>query len=141
MMRFRHRQKVAASVERTSAFFHDARNLTKLTPPYPAMRVNGGATAVVPGALFALRMDFGVFAFTWHSAIESVESDGSFTDTFQGVMFRQWRHTHRFTGEGAGCVVIDEVECEPVWWFRPFAGLFLKALFGFRRRVLPTALA
>jgi ligand-binding SRPBCC domain-containing protein len=115
MMRFRHIQNVAASVERTSTFFHDVRNLIKLTPPYPA--------------------------FTWNSVIERVESDGSFTDTFHGVMFRHWKHTHRFIAEGAGCRVIDEIECEPVWWFRPFAGLFLKALFGFRQWRLPAALA
>jgi ligand-binding SRPBCC domain-containing protein len=141
MMRFRHIQNVAASVERTSTFFHDVRNLIKLTPPYPAMHITGGATAVVPGAQFALRMDFGLFAFTWNSVIERVESDGSFTDTFHGVMFRHWKHTHRFIAEGAGCRVIDEIECEPVWWFRPFAGLFLKALFGFRQWRLPAALA
>jgi len=141
MIRFRHAQSVAASAESASAFFRDVRNLKQVTPPYPAMLIIGHDTAVVPGAQFAFRMDFGVFAFTWTSLIENVEADGSFTDTFQGAMFRLWRHTHRFLREGTGSVVIDEIECDPVWWFRPFAGMFLRALFRFRRRMLPAALA
>ena len=135
-MRYRHEQVVSAPVASVVSFFKDARNLVRLSPPFPIMRVAADRSAVVRGTVIPINLDFGIWSMNWNARIETVGEDGSFQDTLEGSAFRSWRHLHRFETRGAGTVITDEVTWEAAWWFRPFARAFVFALFRFRTRAL-----
>lgn len=133
-MKYVFTQVVPSSPDVVSGFFRDASNLPKVSPPFPPVRIASAETEVRPGARIVLRIGFGPVAMNWNTLIEDVREDGSFTDSFSGLAFRKWRHTHSFKPAGDGCAIVDELELEPAWWFRPFAGIFVRSLFSFRRR-------
>jgi len=133
-------QELHLPVERTRAFFSDVRNLRKISPAFPRMEIGFEDPRITKGAEFRIQLWFGVGALTWISRIETVGSDGSFTDTFSGRLFHHWRHTHRFVPSGGGTIVLDEIAYRPAWWFAPFAGGFVRLLFIYRRRLLPRAI-
>jgi ligand-binding SRPBCC domain-containing protein len=133
-MRFRCSQWVGTGPERVIAFFHDVGNLLRVTPSFPRLRLEAPlGTQVHPGAGFTLTMDLGLGSFSWNTVVESVLPDGTFTDTFTGSVFHEWRHTHRFSPVRGGTIIHDEIECRPAWWFSPFAWVFVRMLFAFRQ--------
>jgi ligand-binding SRPBCC domain-containing protein len=135
-MTYTHLQHVAAPVDRVRAFFRDARNLVRVSPRYPAMRISGDHSAMTAGNVIPIRLDFGIVAMTLNSTIEEVGTDGSFRDTFRGFGFRSWCHRHRFEQEDSGTAILDEITYEPDWWFRPVASLCIRLLFSFRTSAL-----
>lgn len=135
-MRYHHEQRVRAAQPRVVEFFHDAVNLLKITPPFPRATIPAGETRVVPGAVIPLRVSVGPFATHWDTTIERVDPDGTFVDVSSTALFRRWRHTHRFLGDGEGCMIVDAIEAEPAPWLAPGAGLVIRALFAYRRRAL-----
>ncbi len=139
-MRFRFEQELPVPFERVKRFFGDVSNLKKITPAYPALTIVAPSTAVTAGSAFLLILDFGLFSFRWNSLIEFVNPDGTFADTFSGPVFGRWHHKHSFVSTASGTRLVDEIECEPVWWFAPFAWLFVHALFVYRRMSLPRVL-
>lgn len=131
------RQELDVPVERVREFFSDVRNLKKVSPPFPRMEIGFDDPRVIKGSEFEMRLRFGIGSTALVSRIEHVEPDGSFTDTLRGGPFLRWHHTHRFLPSGEGALVLDELEFEPAWWFAPFAGVMVRLLFLYRRRVLP----
>ncbi len=135
-MKFRFQQVVPVPHHRVVEFFSDVSNLRRISPPYPALSIAATSTAVVPGAEFCLLLNFGVFNVSWKSVIASVIPERSFTDTCSGSMFRVWKHMHQYEPIADGSLLTDEIECEPVWWLRPFAWFFVNTLFMYRRFAL-----
>jgi ligand-binding SRPBCC domain-containing protein len=129
-------QLVNAPMPALRRFFHDVNNLPRLAPPFPSVSLVDAAGPVEAGATFRLRVAAGPLSMTWFARIEEVRSDGSFTDSFGGGPFRSWRHTHEFEAAGDQTIARDIVEIEPSWWFTPFAPLFVRSLFLYRRRAL-----
>jgi ligand-binding SRPBCC domain-containing protein len=133
-LQFTFSQRVGAGSDTVAAFFHDVANLLRVTPAFPPLRLEApSGTRVRPGAGFTMTMDFGITSFSWNTVIESVLPDGTFTDVFRGNVFREWRHTHRFSPAEGGTIIHDEIECRPAWWFSPFAWFFVRVLFVFRQ--------
>lgn len=128
--------RVPAPKGRIVAFFGDAQNLPRISPPYPMIKILSGETRVVAGAEFRIELNFVVFRTLWLTRVERVEPDGSFVDTFSGGVFRHWRHTHRFLQDGDGTLIIDDVTYEPRTWLRPIAPTILRIMFAARRRAL-----
>jgi ligand-binding SRPBCC domain-containing protein len=135
-MIYTHLQQVAAPVDRVQAFFSDARNLVKVSPRYPVMRIPECHSAIAAGNVLPIGLDFGIVAVTLYSTIEEVGIDGSFRDSFRGFGFRSWCHRHCFKQEARGTTIVDEITCEPQWWLRPFAPLCLRLLFSVRSSAL-----
>jgi ligand-binding SRPBCC domain-containing protein len=135
-LKFHFTQELNAPINQVARFFADVNNLKRITPSYPRMNIVASTTGVVQGTKFLLTLDFGLFTFRWVSFIEAVGSDGAFTDSFSGNLFRLWRHSHSFQAIPAGSLVIDDIECEPAWWLTPFAPVFVYGLFFYRRRAL-----
>lgn len=133
--------RVRAPHDTVVAFFGDVRNLPDISPPYPILSVLSDTTRVVAGAEFRIELDFLCFRQQWLTRVEEVAPDGSFVDTFSAGVFRGWRHTHRFVPEGAGTVIVDEVEYDPVPWFRMFAPITVRVMFAVRRRALQRRLS
>jgi ligand-binding SRPBCC domain-containing protein len=133
-LRFRFERTVRAEKDVVVSFFHDVANIVRVTPAFPPADLDAPhGTRVQPGISFTVRMNLRVTRLSWHTRIESLQPDGSFTDIFRGNFFREWRHTHRFSRTGTGTSISDDIECRPVWWFVPFAWLFVRGLFVFRQ--------
>lgn len=133
-LRFTFSQQVSSGSEKVIAFFHDVGNVLRISPAFPPLRLEApSGTQVQAGAGFRLTMDLGLGSFSWNTVIESVLADGTFTDTFTGSVFREWRHTHRFSPVHGGTIIHDEIECRPAWWFSPLAWAFVRMLFSFRK--------
>jgi ligand-binding SRPBCC domain-containing protein len=135
-MRFRFVQYVSAPSDAIAAFFRDARNLLSISPPFPRLRILSEQSRIQQGRTIALRLDFVVFHVRWNSFIERDVPGEFFTDTFDGKLIRRWTHTHRFSPNGNGTILTDEISCEPVWWTAPFVWLAVQMLFLYRRFAL-----
>jgi ligand-binding SRPBCC domain-containing protein len=129
---FNFEQTVRAEKEAVVSFFHDVSNLVRVTPAPVRLSAPLG-THVQPGVSFTLLINLWITRLSWHTLVESLQPDGTFTDIFHGPLFREWRHTHRFSRAGSGTSISDDIECRPVWWFAPFAWLLVRSLFFFRR--------
>ena len=70
------RQELDLPVEKVRAFFSDVRNLRKISPPFPRMKISYDEPRIIPGAEFRIRLHFGIGALTWVSRIEGVAPDG-----------------------------------------------------------------
>lgn len=140
-MRFVITQLVTAPAERVREFYSDVKNLKRVSPPFPLMRIEGEDTRIEAGRQFAIMLDFLLFELKWNSTIESVVPGEYFVDTFRGSVVRHWRHIHRYRKHEQGTLLIDEIECEVSPVIRPFAWFGIRALFGFRKRAFAKALA
>lgn len=136
MRRFLFRCAVEAPPERVSAFFFDVRNLARISPPFPKIRIAGEDGRVRTGREFMVELDFGVFRRTVRTVIAAVDGEGGFTDALSLPAMHRWVHTHRFQPNGAGTMIEDEITCEPAWWLAPALGPLLGAMFAFRSRAL-----
>jgi ligand-binding SRPBCC domain-containing protein len=135
-MRFRFVQYVAAPTDAIAAFYSDARNLLRISPPFPRLRILSEQSRVEQGRTISLGLDFILFRVRWDSCIERHVPGEFFTDTFDGKVIRRWTHTHRFSRNGNGTMLTDEISCEPVWWAVPFVWVAVQMLFVYRRVAL-----
>lgn len=129
-----------APLSRVAAFYSDVRNLAKISPPFPRLRILAEDTAVEEGKTFEIELDFIIFAMRWRSFIEKVHPGSFFVDTAQTKLLRTWRHVHRYESTTNGTLLTDEVLCDPVRWVAPFIGIGLWMLFAFRRRAIERVL-
>jgi len=92
------------------AFFAEAGNLERLTPPELKFRIlTPTPIAMRPGALidYALSL-FGV-RFSWRSEITVWEPETRFVDIQVRGPYAEWVHTHTFEDEDGGTLVRDSV--------------------------------
>ncbi|HVF91544.1 MAG TPA: SRPBCC family protein [Blastocatellia bacterium] len=79
------------------AFFGDAFNLERITPPLLHFRVLSYAPVKMrAGALLDYRLALFGVPFYWRTLIESWTPEESFVDTQIKGPYRLWRHTHTF---------------------------------------------
>ena len=140
-MTFQFTQELDVPFDKVVRFFGDVRNLSSISPPYPRMEVVSPSPYVKKGAQFRIQLDFGSFSVQLLSVIDEVGENGMFVDSFRGGLFRVWRHTHAFQPMNEKCLVIDAIECDPSWWFAPFAWVGVHLLFVYRQRALRSVLA
>ena len=139
-----HRLERVQTIHRGSdevfAFFADAANLERLTPPFLRFRILTALPIPMSAGTrieYSLRL-FGL-PFTWRTLITQWEPGVSFVDEQESGPYALWRHTHRFESQGAKTIMHDLVEyAEP---FGPLGsvahGLVVKRtverIFDFRR--------
>ena len=130
------------------AFFADATNLERITPPWlhfeirspQPIAMRAGATIDYQLSLFGLK-------FPWRTLIESFDPESGFVDVQTEGPYRSWRHSHAFSDAPAGTLVRDRVEYEVP--FGPFGELArrlfvarqLRRIFDFRRAAIEEAFA
>lgn len=105
---------VPTSPEHTFAFFADASNLQRLTPPWLDFRI---LTPLPIEMREGTRIDYRIRLYgvpiPWASRIDVWEDGVRFVDRQLMGPYRWWRHEHRFDPVSTGTRVIDEVEFVP----------------------------
>jgi ligand-binding SRPBCC domain-containing protein len=105
---------VPASVQETFAFFSDASNLERLTPPW----LNFGIRTPMPVTMReGLEIDYRIvlygIPFPWRTRIDVWEPGRRFVDRQTLGPYRWWRHEHAFAEVPGGTRVHDHVEYVP----------------------------
>jgi ligand-binding SRPBCC domain-containing protein len=97
--------------EEVFAFFADARNLERLTPPWLRFELlTSGTLALGMGAVIDYRLRLHGIPIAWQSEIAVWEPPARFVDVQRRGPYRRWRHEHAFVERDGGTLVRDRVE-------------------------------
>lgn len=100
-----------APIEEVFAFFSDARNLEKLTPPYLQFQVlNEGPIEMRKGGLIDYRLRLRGIPIQWRTEITEWEPGRMFADNQLKGPYRKWYHTHTFESVDGGTLMRDRIE-------------------------------
>lgn len=131
---------VPASLEDTFAFFSDASNLDRLTPPWLNFRIQ---TPMPVAMREGLEIDYRIVLrgvpIPWRSRIDVWEPCVRFVDRQLLGPYRWWHHEHRFEPVSGGTRVIDHVEFVPRlrWVSRWLVRRDVERIFAYRQHTLP----
>ncbi len=137
--RLEREQSLPQPVEDVFAFFADARNLERLTPPLLRFEVlTPGPIEMRPGALIEYRLRLHGVGVDWLTRIEEWEPGVRFVDMQLAGPYRLWHHTHTFETSGSGTLMRDTVRYAlPAWPLgelaRSLVARDLDRIFAFRR--------
>ena len=93
------------------AFFSDARNLERITPPWVSFQIlTPGDIPLRAGALIDYRIRVHGVPLRWQSEITVWEPGRRFVDEQRRGPYRLWIHEHRFTPKDGGTLITDHVE-------------------------------
>ena len=124
-------------------FFADARNLEALTPPWVRFEISTPSPIEMrAGALIDYRLRVHGLPLRWRSEITAWDPPYRFVDEQRRGPYRAWRHEHRFTAEGGGTLVEDDVTYAVLGGAivdRLFVRRDLERIFAFRREALRAA--
>jgi ligand-binding SRPBCC domain-containing protein len=109
--RLERRQHLRQPPERVFAFFAEAHNLERITPPWLRFELlAGGPSEMSVGALIDYRLHLHRLPVRWTSRIEEWEPGRGFVDRQLRGPYRLWHHRHTFTAQDGGTVVGDVVD-------------------------------
>jgi ligand-binding SRPBCC domain-containing protein len=92
------------------AFFSDATNLQRLTPPVLRFTVLTPAPIEMrAGARIEYRLRLRGVPLRWTTGITNWDPPDRFVDTQLRGPYREWTHTHTFEGQDEGTLVRDHV--------------------------------
>lgn len=133
-------QFVEAPRDKVFAFFSDACELERLTPPWLKFSVLTPAPIDLhPGRLIDYKLRVHGIPLRWQSRIETWEPPHRFSDFQVRGPYRLWNHLHTFEEVDDGTLCLDEVEYA-FWGGKLVHNLFvrrdLERIFAYRSRVL-----
>ena len=94
------------------AFFADAYNLERITPPELRFRIVEHEGDMGTGARIAYRLRLFGVPFGWRTLISRWEPETAFVDEMTSGPYRRWVHLHTFEPAPGGTLVRDRVEYE-----------------------------
>lgn len=104
-------QIVAQPRSEVFAFFADAANLERLTPPFLAFHIlTPSPIEMKAGALIDYRIRLSGIPLRWRTRIEELVPDTRFVDVQLKGPYARWHHTHTFRDVPGGTEVGDRVE-------------------------------
>ena len=129
------------------AFFADAHNLERITPPFLKFRLLAdGPIAMHRGATIDYRLGLHGIPMSWRSEITGWNPPDGFVDEQRRGPYAEWVHTHRFADTDGGTRVTDEVRYRlrgPDFATRIINALLVepdtRRIFEFRHRALEDA--
>ncbi|HXG89761.1 MAG TPA: SRPBCC family protein [Vicinamibacterales bacterium] len=139
LSRLRREAIVAAPRDETFAFFSDAANLERLTPPWLKFRITTPMPITMGvGAEFEYRIVLHGITIPWRTQIDEWEPGRRFVDRQLQGPYRWWRHEHRFESVEGGTRVIDDVEYLPRanWLVAGWVRRDVERIFAFRQDAL-----
>jgi ligand-binding SRPBCC domain-containing protein len=140
--------ELARPIDEVFAFFADARNLERITPPELAFRIlTPGPIEIRAGTLIDYQLSLFGVKFQWTTEIRDWEPPHRFVDVQLRGPYRRWIHTHRFESVPGGTRIVDDVDYAlPLWpageVARPIVAFQLGRIFRYRsdatRRLIET---
>ena len=139
-----HRETIVPHpLDETFAFFADAGNLERLTPPWLNFRIlTPRPIAMHEGAIIDYRIVLYGVPIPWRTRIDVWEPGTRFVDRQLSGPYLWWHHEHRFESTPAGTRIIDHVEYVPRvrWISGPLVRRDVERIFAYRQSVLPSIL-
>lgn len=124
------------------AFFAEAGNLERITPPELKFHIlTPQPVTIRQGSLIDYRLKLFGVGFGWQTLISTWEPPLMFVDQQARGPYRQWIHTHRFVENPDGTEVLDHVEYQlPLWPIGEIALPIVKRqvnrIFDYREQVI-----
>jgi ligand-binding SRPBCC domain-containing protein len=105
------RMRIERPVEAVFAFFADARNLERITPPGIRFRILGEPPpALRAGIEIDYQLRLRAIPLRWRSRITAWQPPHRFVDEQARGPYRLWRHEHLFERDGDATLASDHVE-------------------------------
>jgi ligand-binding SRPBCC domain-containing protein len=139
-----HREVIVPTpLDVTFAFFSNAANLERLTPPWLSFRIRSPLPIDMrEGAIIDYRITLHGWPIPWRTRIDVWEPGVRFVDRQIRGPYRWWHHEHRFEAVPGGTKVIDLVEYVPR--ARLISGPMVRRdvarIFAYRQTMLPQLL-
>ncbi len=102
-------QVVPVSLEQAFAFFADARNLERITPPWLRFRIVEAPDELAVGARLRYRLSLFGIPIRWRTEIVAWNPPRAFADVQRRGPFLLWEHTHRLSPVASGTEIYDHV--------------------------------
>jgi ligand-binding SRPBCC domain-containing protein len=130
--------------DRVFAFFGDAANLDRLTPPWLRLRIETAMPiAMAPGVTLDYRLRLHGIPFRWRTEITEWNPPWRLVDEQRRGPYRWWIHTHEFAAADGGSDVVETVDYDPPGGALVHAllvGPDLRRIFTYRHAALAEAL-
>jgi ligand-binding SRPBCC domain-containing protein len=130
---------VPVPLDAAFAFFADAWNLERITPPWLHFRIRTARPlAMRAGTMLDYRIRLHGVPIPWRTRIDVWEPGVRFVDRQVVGPYHWWRHEHRFETVEAGTRVVDHVEYLPrmAWLSRAWVRRDVERIFAYRRAAL-----
>jgi len=109
--RLQREQLLPRRIEEVIAFFAEARNLERITPPWLVFRVlTPEPIEMRVGILIDYRLRVHGIPLNWTTRIEQWDPGAGFVDRQIAGPYRLWHHRHTFRAQGDSTVVTDVVD-------------------------------
>ncbi len=128
------------------AFFADATNLQRITPPELGFAmVTPHPIDLCEGTRIEYRLHLFGLPFAWQSEIQRWNPPEEFVDIQLRGPYKRWVHTHRFWVEHGVTIIEDEVQYALPYWpldelVYPLVRLQLARIFRYRQQAIQTCL-
>jgi ligand-binding SRPBCC domain-containing protein len=103
------RQRVELPLDKAFAFYGDARNLERITPPWLGFEVTTpDPIEMEVGTLIQYRLRLHRVPVRWRTRIEAWEPPRRFVDVQVRGPYALWEHTHTFEEDGPEATIIAD---------------------------------
>lgn len=136
---------LAVPLAQVFAFFSDASNLERITPPELHFRITTPRPLEISsGTIIDYRLSLFGLPFAWKTRIAEWTPPHVFVDEQLEGPYRQWIHRHTFRAVAGGTEIADEVRYrlplspigELAW---PVVALQVRRIFAYREKVIRAA--